>query len=491
MNRSQKTEKLTNLFLNFYPFTLLLVFIRIFIVPVTFGPITKNVNLNLFALFFIVIFAVIVALLNTNFSAKKITKMFKSILPPLLLIGLANLISVFFSHYKIFSFLFFSQLAISYGLALASVLWYTLLKQQTAHIYTKLIYRFYKILLGINIYNFLLQIIQFITIAILKENYLNLPILIKRILFNGYFLAEVPPQRWDFSTYYIRPPGLLADTNVNAMFILISLLIFFTTYMFLNLFTTQKQQHYKLIKISKLGIFINSFAYLFSLSRSAMLGFAPLALIILITSWQINKNKTIKSLINLITPYVAIFIISLITFASISTTRHFMQNIGTKYIYNITHLSKDKSTYLHMLYSRVAIKLAEKNNYKPFGIGTFPRIYKEQVSRLLPNGASPHSLYATTLMEQGAIGLFLYTIAFIYIWIIYFKNLQTFKKYSKNSQKNIKLYHIFSLSLNNAIPFLTLSTIFYYGFWDISTWFYGLRNTFDIIQNNEKTKKEK
>ena len=452
-------------FINFWPLVWIFIFIRIWIVPIHIFSIEKNVNL-IYPLLGII--GLVILFRNLRFRRQLHAN--KQYLLPILLLIIANLISTIFSTKKLLSILFLAQLGIAYLLGFLTTLWIQKLKaimRKESQLVNKVIIRFYKILVALNVYNLILSLVQMLTIYQIGANYLKLPIIIKKIIFNGYFINQLPTQRWNFSTLWIRPPGLLGDTNVNAMFTLISLLIFIITEILLKCSDKDKRYMVELKKLLTIGIITTSIIYMLSLSRSALLGFIIIILSIIITFGQYSKEMIKQSLLLLVKISFIIIILGAIS-TLFTPTRHLLY-YQVRYIQTIVNINKDHSAYLHKIYSKFAITLAKRNKYKPWGIGTFPIISKQLRHIKGNHGLSPHSLYATVLMEQGAIGLTLYILALILIWRNY---LITNKKIT--SKKQLNLLYILQLTLNLAVPFLSIATIFYYGFWDISTWLWGI-----------------
>ncbi len=475
-----KIKKLSSNYLkfwvNFVPYLPILIFIRIWFITFHFGSINKNLNPVYIFIGILAILAILSYIIN--FSLKQFLQEFKYYLILLFFLNTANIYSVVNSEFKLFSFLFWMQLVIGYTLFLGLGIFFKLLKAKRQK--NTIIYKIYKILAFIVAYDILLMFVQFITIAFFKEQYLKFPILVKRILFNGYFLNKVPPQRWNLSTYFLRPTGLLGDTNVNAMFILIVFFIFIATYTLLNLKKSKTSTEQRLTDLIIKTFILFPIGFLFSLSRSAFLGFTVVFLVFIILILLQKKSKNLAKRIVILLLKVTIFVFALLIGV------YFMFKPFNSYVNNIVNIKQDRSVTLHLFYMKIAFKLAKKHDYKPWGLGTFPRIFTLKVNPKVKEGATPHSTYATVTMEQGALGLICYFISFALIWVLVLKNLIYVLQ-----NNNLDLYSIFSAIWGFGFLFLTISTIFYYGFWDISTWLWTGNFVLNYNKNTNGNNKNK
>ena len=375
------------------------------------------------------------------------------------LLNLANGLAVVLSKYPIFSFLFWGQLNISYIFIFATNIWIKEISQRKD---IKSLVHFYWGLAFVAMYNFTLMILQFITIAWLKNKYLLLPTIVRRILFNGYFLDKVPPQRFDFNSFFIRSTGLMGDTNVNTMLMFaIGIVMLITLLFFVQMPKIAKFKYDKIKNLARLTLPFTILAWFFSFSRSALLGLLVITFVLFIVLFA-KKHLIIKKIVKFVSVIAGLLVVLGMLILSFAPVQN--------YVKEIMNIKANRSIYLHTLYMRQAYNLSKRFKFRPLGLGAFPKLYTECINPKVKEGMSAHSTYFTVLAEQGAFGLAIYLIVFVILWLLFINNLlQTSKK-----NKKITIYEIAQLSLSAVLPFYTIATIFYYGFWDISVWFWGV-----------------
>jgi len=231
--------------------------------------------------------------------------------------------------------------------------------------------------------------------------------------------------------------------------------------------------------------------FILTLSRSAILGAGVLVillfiLIIIPITKKLTLSQTFKK-------KILIFLVSsasvLVLFLAIGSL------IPLKYKGNTTSLSKQvisysiglvnpeqKSTKGHAQLFSDAVKIGNKHSVFGGGLGTYTELYQKHIDA--DSGEiSPHSTYALLYAEQGLLGLITYLIIFFYIWKITIDQARRLQKrfiketlLSKRPSKD-DFYFWWSqfliLMMAFAIPFFTIATITYYGFFLPMVWWWG------------------
>jgi O-antigen ligase len=116
------------------------------------------------------------------------------------------------------------------------------------------------------------------------------------------------------------------------------------------------------------------------------------------------------------------------------------------------------------------------------GLGTFSVAYQQYIDQSNPD-SDPHSTYGTLIAEQGIIGLGIYLAFMAFIWV---KSISFLRKVAaivgemlaKQKTLTREIYAkvmllTFIAVLGLALPFMTLATITYYGFFLPMTWWWG------------------
>ena len=129
------------------------------------------------------------------------------------------------------------------------------------------------------------------------------------------------------------------------------------------------------------------------------------------------------------------------------------------------------------------VKIGNQNPLVGMGMGTFGVQYQKVIAPLGGVTASPHSTYGLLYAEQGFIGIVLYGIMIIILW---HSAMQQGRRFAKNvlttRQANNKItreeYLVTSAQLlfvlvAFGIPFFSVATISYYGFFLPMTWWWG------------------
>ena len=438
-----------------WTFSPILLLFRAFTITISISSLNKHINPGLLLLSAIA--AVIVLLEIADLKLKQFLKTYKIQLIIFGSLSLVNLISLIFSKYLSLGISMFAYLHISYLLGFATSIWARwLIKSKLKH---KIIGLWIKAMFFIVAYGFLLSILQIYTVYKFRSGYKKLPLLFRKFVFNGYFIDKPLAQYLSYKHYILRPPGLLGDTNVYAMFLLIVLAISVILYL-----SPKLRENYSdwLAKIQILTIS----NYIFTFSRSALLGFIAV-MAPLIVYGIVKKHTAVRAVIKslaLRTILTALFITGLILMTPV---RSQVIKTTTRYVKSVFSVTRDASARTHVRLSSIAVKLALSHKLIPWGLGSFPMVYIEKIDPKAKFGASAHSLYATLIMEQGLPGFVVYVAILIYLWTLYIRQIKI--TINKPSADNA-----FTTALSLALPFLSVSTIFYFGFWDPLTWWWGI-----------------
>lgn len=198
-------------------------------------------------------------------------------------------------------------------------------------------------------------------------------------------------------------------------------------------------------KGAKLGFLLTSATMLFSLSRGGIISVVLGLLLMFIT---LSLSKKIKMIVG-----VGFSVVALNLFVKILFKIDFIQLILERF------MNGDAGSGRIDIWEK---GLALLGNYPFFGVGIGN--YRPHVIAEYGNAIYMHNTYMEALVEGGFIGLFLYSLIFILVFITYFKN---------KSKLNDKGYLIFTFTavafmmstysfMVNEIFFLVLALIWRY-----------------------------
>lgn len=305
-------------------------------------------------------------------------------------------------------------------------------------------------------------------------------------------LLPVGHQKFSYQPVVIRAPGFFGDVNFNGMFSLIIVFITGTLLLVSGLLTAKKG--YEPIKERRfllITFVAASLSFLLTISRSALVGLGVTGAVFGIAIFwplfkQIGASKTFSQSI-VKAAVIAIVGIILLFAAGFAVPLSYQGKQTSVSSEIVTYIKKvvspeDDSAQGHVELFQSAVIIGNQNPLFGMGMGTF----SEQYAKVIDSGntnANPHSTYGTLYAEQGLIGLIIYTGVIIFFWytaIIFGKkqveHVVTEYKKEKRLSKEFYLESIARLTLvliGFGIPFMSIATITYYGFFLPMTWWWG------------------
>lgn len=309
-------------------------------------------------------------------------------------------------------------------------------------------------------------------------------------------LLPVGHQKFSDEFFLIRTPGFFGDVNLNGMFALMVVLIFATLLITEVLLARRKgfKADKRMMWFYLAVVAISLPTFVLTLSRSAIIAFVPSALllfgIVIVRLLQTEKMGIFFA--KRVAIAVGVVIIGLVAFLGIGTQLSFTKNDGQKqtmtnlmfaYVERVTG-NNDSSALTRLILWDNAKKIMQEYNYLGGGLGTFKYTYNKHIESHVFN-ADPHSTYITLLTEVGVIGTAVYMVVFAVIWFSsirfmwYTRNtigqiLATKDKNHLTKEQYIKVTVLIFLSaLSIGIPFMTIATVTYYGFFLPMTWWWG------------------
>jgi O-antigen ligase len=309
-------------------------------------------------------------------------------------------------------------------------------------------------------------------------------------------LLPVGHQKFSDEFFLIRTPGFFGDVNLNGMFALMVVLIFAALLVSEMLLARRKgfKSDKRMMWFYLAVIAISLPTFILTLSRSAIIAFAPTALLIfaiVIVRLLQTENMGIF-FAKRVAIAVAVIIVGLIAFLGIGTQislsksdgqKQTMTNLMFSYVGRVTG-SNDSSALTRLILWDNAQKIMQEYNYLGGGLGTFKYTYAKHIDPKSPN-TDPHSTYITLLTEVGIIGTVVYLIVLAGIWyssirFMFFVRkaigqiLATKEKNHLTKEQYIKVtVLIFLAAFSAGIPFMTIATVTYYGFFLPMTWWWG------------------
>jgi|GEM_PF-1892623 len=479
-------------FLEFIAFTPIVVFVQRFSLTLSIGTIEKTVQLIIFLAPFLVYKAIKEYL--KRYSFKNLRK--EPLIWIVAVLFASDLLFTVFSITPMTSLIQSLVKLVLYGLFISvsiwlKIIWDSLNKPQLLNT-TFSVVRTFVITFGIfTIVNSFVSVSQFIDCSFFEKGCSVWSSL------DNFFpnrLLPVGHQTFNEESSLIRAPGFFGDVNLNGMVALLTIIIL-GTLLIMHWFLTSKKGHSEKNVIIFLSISIVTavISYTLTLSRSALLGFVPLALIILVffiipfmrkITWTSPMKNQARILIF---GTIAIIGFTLGIASQIQVKNHtygYSVPLTEEAVYYIQRIlsPSDPSATDHSRLFESGIELASKNNFLGFGVGTFKMAYSRFIDpRDLD--ADPHSTYVTVLVEQGVIGL---TITLIFIGYCSFKSfklllyslkyIQTSIATQKTLTKEIYIRVMvitFVAMMGLALPFFSLATITYYGFFLPFIWWFG------------------
>ncbi|WKZ29906.1 MAG: O-antigen ligase family protein [Candidatus Dojkabacteria bacterium] len=306
-------------------------------------------------------------------------------------------------------------------------------------------------------------------------------------------MLPVGHQKFNDSLFIVRAPGFFGDVNFNGIFSLIIVTIFSS--LLLTDFLAHRKKGHEEPRNKWFFLVVITMAvasYTLTLSRSAILGFVPVLFIVTGVFFFpiVRKIGEAKTAIDagwklLIAGVVAIaFLAGLGTQIKIPHESGGESNVTQEifvYAQKAVHPSDDSAND-HLRLFKTAIEISSKRYFLGTGLGTFSNAYQQYIDPQNFN-ADPHSTYGTLIAEQGVIGLGVYLVFFGFIWV---KSIGFLRKAASivgealAKQKTLTrevyakaMLMTFIAVLGMVLPFMTLATITYYGFFLPMTWWWG------------------
>lgn len=306
-------------------------------------------------------------------------------------------------------------------------------------------------------------------------------------------LLLVGHQKFSYKPNIIRAPGFFGDVNFNGMYSLLIVLIFGTLLVTSSLIVTPKGYEPKREqKLLLIPIVAGLISFLFTISRSAILGAGITGIVLfIVVLLPILKNISVsKELITTLTKAVSIGLASIVILFALGYL------VPLSYNGRNTSMSKEIVRYVTDMFSpeedsaqghaklfASAITIGNQNPLTGMGLGTFGIQYEKLIRPGTGTNASPHSTYGLLYAEQGIIGLAAYIGVILYFWYLSIKStsrlireLIQVRKTEKKISRDMYLTYgskLFLLLISFGIPFFSVATISYYGFFLPMTWWWG------------------
>lgn len=306
-------------------------------------------------------------------------------------------------------------------------------------------------------------------------------------------LLLVGHQKFSYKPNIIRAPGFFGDVNFNGMFSLVMVIIFGTLLITTILLREQKDYPAKKEKLFySLTIAAALISYALNFSRSALLGVGVVG-IILLAIYFIPLAKRLGKMKAIVSTSFKFFSITILCAGLLFTAGYAvplthngrttsLSREMTRYVQNMFN-PNEKSAQGHADLFESAVKIGNQRPLTGMGMGTFGVEYERLIRPGGGTNASPHSTYGLLYAEQGLVGVFGYTAVIILFWALSIKSLKkiielmlTLRKSEKKLNK--ETYYLLMSQLvisliGIGIPFFSVATITYYGFFLPMTWWWG------------------
>ncbi|MCC7303820.1 O-antigen ligase family protein [bacterium] len=306
-------------------------------------------------------------------------------------------------------------------------------------------------------------------------------------------LLLVGHQKFSYKPNVIRAPGFFGDVNFNGMFSLFITLISGTLIAFLELTKTtkgylpNKEQRWLLVPLTASII-----SFILTLSRSAMLGAGVTGLFVLLV-FVIPLLKTVGVSKKLATRVGKFSLVTTIMFVVLFMLGYL---VPLQYNQRKTTLSREIILYVRDMFKpeedsakghaelfASAVKIGNQNPLFGMGMGTFGIHYEKIIKPGGGTNANPHSTYGMLYAEQGWIGVIIYLGIIMYLWFTSFKTLRKLLgeiRFTKtNEKKTSKDFFytygakLFLTLLGLGVPYFSIATVSYYGFFLPMVWWWG------------------
>lgn len=306
-------------------------------------------------------------------------------------------------------------------------------------------------------------------------------------------LLAVGHQKFSYKPLIARAPGFFGDVNFNGMFSLFIVVISGAVWLLVELL--RKHKGYDPSKEQR-WLFIPMIAGLVSftltLSRSALLGAGITGLVVFfvihqphITAYGFPSTLKKKLLVGAAAVAGILAILVGIGYAIPLTSAGRTSTLSAQLIqYTAEMFSlKEDSAQGHASLFLEAIKIGNQRPLIGMGMGTFGVQYEKVISKNGGVTASPHSTYGLLYAEQGLIGIALYGAVIVVLWQSVLLQGRSFtqrllatrqvnNKITREEYVNSSAQLLFLL-IAFGIPFFSVATVTYYGFFLPMAWWWG------------------
>jgi len=313
-------------------------------------------------------------------------------------------------------------------------------------------------------------------------------------------LLVVGHQKFSYKPLIIRAPGFFGDVNFNGMFSIFVVICSSVFWVWIELikrpkgYNPSREQQWLLVPI-----IAGLISFGLTLSRSALLGAGILGIVLFVILLypQLRRQGIPASL----KKKIAIFSMSIIGLLALVIAIGYripLSNNGrtstlstqlVTYVVEMFSPSED-SAQGHASLFVDAIKIGNQSPIFGMGMGTFGIQFEKIIAPGTGTNASPHSTYGLLYAEQGVVGLALYGFVIVLLWQSAIKNSKSLvystQKSMDDNKKLTREYFLQNCALflliliAFGIPFFSIATITYYGFFLPMTWWWGNGNLISV-----------
>lgn len=306
-------------------------------------------------------------------------------------------------------------------------------------------------------------------------------------------LLVVGHQKFSYKPFIARAPGFFGDVNFNGMFSLFVVVISGAVWLLIELL--RKHKGYDPSKEQR-WLFVPMIAGLVSftltLSRSALLGAGIVGLVVFFVIHRPHMviygfPATLKKKLLVGATLVASTLVILvgIGYAIPLTYAGKTSTLSAQLVqYAVEMFSpKEDSAQGHASLFLEALKIGNQRPLVGTGMGTFGAQYQKVIAPLGGITASPHSTYGLLYAEQGLVGLLLYGMVIVILWQSalrqggkFSQDLLATRQTNNKITREEYLNHsaqLLLLLIAFGIPFFSIATVSYYGFFLPMTWWWG------------------
>ena len=478
-------------FLEAFALTPAIAFIHRFSITINIGSDTKTLQP--------IIFVIPILLLKGLWEYHKkhgIVSLLKSKLAMLVaLLVIVDVISIFTSTAKTSSISGFIAHGMNLAIFITSSIWLKLVSEMldTAtlqKVAIKLIKTFAIALIGFTVANTVVSVTQFADCSFSSKG-CHVWNEIDKIFPNK--LLVVGHQKFSKKPTVIRAPGFFGDVNFNGMFSLFIVVCSAVMWLVAELlknakgYLPTKEQRFLLIPI-----IAGMISFLLNLSRSGILGAGILGIVLslvillpLIKSAEISKEFWKKLGLFAIAFIGGFALLLALGYAVPLTYKNRQTSLSKEFISYATQMfnPQENSAQGHATLFMNAVTIGNQRPLFGMGLGSFGVQFEKIIAPGGWTNASPHSTYGLVYAEQGLAGITLYLIVIGYLWYIAIRSsrklvLQLLKARKDNTKLSREFYLVYGSKLLLVlvvfgVPFFSVATISYYGFFLPMTWWWG------------------